>query len=68
MKNISNKWNHLDCDVILYRDQGHAFFNSDNNEELHFKTTEDTDLFQTSLGYLLDKPTVNKFKNYLNNE
>lgn len=58
----------LRCDLILYEDQDHAFFNIDNNEELHFKTMTDTDLFLTSLGYLQGKATVNKFKKNLNNE
>jgi hypothetical protein len=58
----------MDCDVILYKDQDHAFFNIDNNEELHFKTMADIDFFLTYLGYLQGKATVNKFKKNLNNE
>jgi hypothetical protein len=67
-KNIGKKWNRLDCEVITYGDQGQAFFNIYNNEELHFKTVKDTALFQVSLVYLQDNPTANKFKKNLNNE
>ena len=51
----------LRCDLILYQDQDHAFFNIDKNRELHFKTMEDSDIFLTSLGYLKGKPTINEF-------
>lgn len=50
------------CDLILYEDQVHAFFNIDKNSDLHFKTMEDADLFLISLGYLSGKPSVDEFK------
>jgi len=50
------------CDLILYQDQVHAFFNIDMNRELHFKTMEDADIFLTSLGYLKGAPTINEFR------
>lgn len=50
------------CDLILYQDQVHAFFNFDMNRELHFKTMVDADVFLTSLGYLKGKPTIEAFK------
>ena len=53
----------LRCDLILYEDQDHAFFNQDKNEALHYQTMEDADVFLTSLGYLKGKPTVSKFRN-----
>jgi len=52
----------LRCDLILYEDQDHAFFNFDQNRELHFQTMYDADIFLTSLGYLKGKPTVSVFK------
>jgi len=50
------------CDLILYENQDHAFFNFDQNRELHFQTMEDADVFLTSLGYLKGEPTVEAFK------
>lgn len=44
------------CDLILYEDQEHAFFNIDRNEELHYQTMIDADRFLISLGYLKGKP------------
>ena len=52
----------LRCDLILYKDQDHAFFNFDQNRELHFQTMYAADIFLTSLGYLKGKPTVSAFK------
>ncbi len=57
MKGLVNR-----CDLILYKDQVHAFFNIETNRELHFKTMEDADIFLTSLGYLKGKPTIDEFK------
>ena len=54
------------CDLILYPDQPHAFFNFDMNRELHFQTMVDADVFLTSLGYLKGKPTVSAFKKTTN--
>lgn len=50
------------CDLILYEDQGYAFFNIDINKEMHFQTMRDADVFLESLGYLVGKPTIDKFK------
>jgi len=50
------------CDLILYPDQAHAFFNFDMNRELHFQTMVDADLFLSSLGYLKGEPTVREFR------
>lgn len=52
----------LRCDLILYQDQIHAFFNININKEMHFQTMIDADVFLTSLGYLKGQPTVNKFR------
>lgn len=40
----------LRCDLILYPDQDHAFFNIDKNEELHFQTMIDADIFSNFFG------------------
>ncbi|MCA0932477.1 alpha/beta hydrolase [Lutimonas saemankumensis] len=54
------------CDLILYQDQDHAFFNVDRNQEMHFQTMKDADIFLTSLGFLTGVPNVNQFReNYL---
>lgn len=42
----------LRCDLILYPEQEHAFFNINKNEELHYQTMIDADKFLISLGYL----------------
>lgn len=57
MENLGNR-----CDLILYEGQDHAFFNLDINEEMHFRTMKDADLFLTSLGFLKGAPTVDKFR------
>jgi len=57
MENLGNR-----CDLILYEGQDHAFFNLDINEEMHFQTMKDADLFLTSLGFLKGAPTVDKFR------
>jgi acetyl esterase/lipase len=46
------------CDLKLYEDQEHAFFNRNKNEEMYFKTIHDMDLFLISIGYLQGTPTV----------
>lgn len=56
----------LRCDLILYEGQDHAFFNEDKNEEMHYQTMIDADIFLTSLGYLKGKPTVEELKKPLN--
>ena len=57
----------LRCDLILYENQDHAFFNKDRNEELHYQTMIDADKFLISLGYLKGKPaTLDELKNLLN--
>ncbi len=49
------------CDLILYKDQVHAFFN-ENNRDMHIETIKDADIFLTSLGYLKGKPTTDQFR------
>lgn len=46
----------LRCDLILYQNQEHAFFNKDKNEEMHYQTMIDADKFLISLGYLKGEP------------
>jgi len=51
------------CDLKLYKDQKHGFFNffkQHKNEEMYFKTTCDMDVFLASIGYLKGKPTIKK--------
>jgi len=57
MENLGNR-----CDLILYEGQDHAFFNLDINEEMHFQTMKDADIFLASLGFLKGAPTVDKFR------
>ena len=52
------------CDLILYQDQVHAFFNV-NFRDMHFQTIKDADIFLTSLGYLQGAPTVDSFREKL---
>lgn len=52
------------CDLILYQDQVHAFFN-EKNRDMHIKTMKDADIFLTSLGYLKGKPTTDEFRGNL---
>ncbi|MCY2935802.1 MAG: hypothetical protein NT172_16745 [Planctomycetota bacterium] len=42
------------CDLHLYKDQGHGFFNQAKFHE----TLIETDLFLESLGYLQGKPSL----------
>ena len=53
------------CDLILYQGQDHAFFNLDIDEEMHFQTMIDADIFLTSLGFLEGAPTVDQFRKNL---
>ena len=52
------------CDLILYKDQVHAFFNV-GFREMHIQTMKDADVFLTSLGYLKGEPTTEEFKTKL---
>jgi len=52
------------CDLILYKNQVHAFFNS-GYRDMHFKTMEDADLFLKSLGYVSGEPNVKEFRKEL---
>lgn len=54
MKEAGNR-----CDLFLYEDQGHGFFNI-NHPEYYKKTVWEADKFLTSLGYLSGKPTIKK--------
>lgn len=49
------------CDLILYKDQVHAFFNV-AHRDMHFKTMKDADKFLTSLGFLQGEPTIESFR------
>lgn len=46
------------CDLYLYRDQPHGFFNF-RNREYYDRTVVEMDRFFTSLGYLKGEPTLN---------
>jgi acetyl esterase/lipase len=48
------------CDLKLYEDQKHAFFNRDKNEEMYFKTMHDMDVFLVSIGYLKERQVIEK--------
>jgi acetyl esterase/lipase len=45
------------CDLFLYEDQPHGFFNF-RNREYYNKTVLETDKFLISLGYLTGKPSI----------
>ena len=45
------------CDLFLYKDQPHGFFNY-NNFEFYKKTITEADQFLQSLGYLKEEPKV----------
>ena len=47
----------LRCDLHLYKDQGHGFFNLKNTDN-YTKTVIEMDRFLESLGYLKGKPTL----------
>ena len=46
------------CDLFLYEDQEHGFFNFVKSEEHYKKTVYEADKFLISLGYLEGKPTI----------
>lgn len=46
------------CDLHLYKDQPHGFFNLDKNKEHYVKTVTEMDKFLASLGFLKGKPTL----------
>ena len=47
------------CDLKLYKDQPHGFFNFRGDKNPYYqKTVIDMDIFLTSLGYLKGKPTI----------
>ena len=52
------------CDLHLYEDQPHGFFNGPSRKgkfnEYYLKTVTEMDRFLTSLGYLKGKPTIRK--------
>jgi len=51
------------CDLILYPDEEHGFFNYKNGNPYFFKTLEEADKFLNSLGYLEGEPTVDEYFN-----
>ncbi|SIS48222.1 Acetyl esterase/lipase [Zobellia uliginosa] len=47
------------CDIFLYKDQTHGFFNKPrSNGEFYVKTTREADIFLKSIGYLKGKPKI----------
>ena len=52
------------CDLVLYKDQVHAFF-AKKPIKYFIETTHEIDKFLISLGYLNDSPTIKK--QYINN-
>ena len=46
------------CDLILYKDQGHAFF-AKKPIKYFIETTHEIDKFLVSLGYLNGNSTIN---------
>ncbi|MGS0527224.1 alpha/beta hydrolase [Zobellia nedashkovskayae] len=47
------------CDLFLYEDQIHGFFNkSKNNGEFYIKTTREADKFLQSIGFLKGKTQI----------
>ena len=52
------------CDLVLYKDQVHAFF-AKKPIKYFIETTHEIDKFLISLGYLSDSPTIKK--QYINN-
>ncbi|WP_036155616.1 alpha/beta hydrolase [Maribacter forsetii] len=47
------------CDVIIYKGQGHGFFNPRvKSNEYYLKTTREADKFLSSLGYIKGEPTI----------
>jgi len=47
------------CEVFLYQNQTHGFFNKDRSDgEFYRKTTHEADIFLESLGYIKGKPTI----------
>ena len=47
------------CDLVLYKDQVHAFF-AKKPIKYFIETTLEIDQFLVSLGYLNDSPTIKK--------
>ncbi len=47
------------CDLKLYQDQRHGFFNyRDGNNKYYYQTVYDADVFLESIGYVKGKPTI----------
>lgn len=44
------------CDLILYKNQDHAFFNKSISVDMHYQAMIDADAFLCSLGYLKGEP------------
>ncbi|MFK7899312.1 MAG: alpha/beta hydrolase [Cyclobacteriaceae bacterium] len=67
-KNYKNKMENEGsrCDVWLFKDQEHAFFNFKESKESnynYYRTVYEADRFLASLGYLKGKPKVKKLPN-----
>ncbi len=51
------------CDLKLYKDQVHGFFNfREGKNEYYYKTVYDADVFLESIGYVEGDPTIDKNK------
>jgi acetyl esterase/lipase len=50
------------CDLFLYPDQKHGFFNYKGDLKYFKETVQQADIFLESLGYLKGKPTIANFK------
>ena len=47
------------CELKLYQDQKHGFFNyRDGTNDYYYKTVYDADAFLKSIGYLEGEPTI----------
>ena len=46
------------CDLVLYDNQKHGFFNYQRSKEYYQKTIMEVEKFLISLGYLVEQPTL----------
>ena len=46
------------CDLFLFKDQHHGFFNYGVSKEYYKKTVLEVDKFLQSLGYIEGEPTI----------
>ena len=50
--------NGVRCDLHIYKNQEHSFFNKKKSEEHYYITLREADKFLASLGYLSGEPTL----------